>query len=433
MYISNNKKYIILENIVLDTHTGLKFCVDNIHPVVVCNIFKEQTLYSYKHNLEESTSLFSKIKKLVYPLLKTNNDILCEYEVRYGMKLITENKYSYGTELLIAESWDFLIKKFSEKLPINFDKLINEQNWLSNQFDKAKNIGGKVIQSVKDAGGKVIQSVKDAAGFVLNKGLPWFFQKLESFLLNPVTIGADVALSALGIGKVAGAVLWGSLGIWKIYQLSIGKLENNWFTYLDIGLCLLGLVLTGAVVKPIKSVIKTVRNPAKLVKLPVFKPFLKLLSMGSGAIKNYILQPIKWLSDTLGSKHISGMIQAAQNKLDDVIKYLQSIFTTQNRLRQIKAATQSTKPNTLSNIRTTLTGAGAGTKISNAAYKGAAAGFGVAAATKGIEKGVNWYAEREARKQQEKMNQLGTALSNIDVKGEVDGDLDSLLANIKNV
>ena len=288
MYISNNKKYIILENIVLDTHTGLKFCVDNIHPVVVCNIFKEQTLYSYKHNLEESTSLFSKIKKLVYPLLETNNDILCEYEVRYGMKLITESKYSYGTELLISKSWDFLIKKFSEKLPINFDKLINEQNWLSNQFDKAKNIGGKVIQSVKDVGGKVIQSVKDAAGFVLNKGLPWFFQKLESFLLNPVTIGADVALSALGIGKVASAVLWGSLGIWKIYQLSIGKLENNWFTYLDIGLCLLGLVLTGAAVKPIKSVIKTVRNPAKLVKLPVFKPFLKLLSMGSSAIKNYI-------------------------------------------------------------------------------------------------------------------------------------------------
>jgi hypothetical protein len=281
-------------------------------------------------------------------------------------------------------------------------------------------------------GGKVIQSVKDAAGFVLNKGLPWFFQKLESFLLNPVTIGADVALSALGIGKVASAVLWGSLGIWKIYQLSIGKLENNWFTYLDIGLCLLGLVLTGAAVKPIKSVIKTVRNPAKLVKLPVFKPFLKLLSMGSGAIKNYILQPIKWLSDTLGAKYVSGMIQVAQNKLDDVIKYLQNIFTTQNRLRQIKAATQSIKPSTLSNIRTTLTGAGATDNITTAALKGATAGFGVAAATKGIKRGVNWYAERDARKQQEKMNQLGTSLSNIDVKGEVDGDLDSLLYNIKN-
>jgi len=213
--VSKDKRYLQLENMVVDLETGLKFTLDSAHPAFICEMFKSQFAYSYKHKLIENNELFRKMKQLIYPLISHDKGIVSEYEVRYGMNLIYESSetFSYSTYKTIEESWDFVKTKMLDMLPITPNDLV--EGWLGDTWD-----------AIKTGAGKVWDSIKDAASWVLNKGLPWFFEKLEGFLLNPVTIGIEIALTAIGVGKIAGAILWGALGIWKIYQLATqGKLK----------------------------------------------------------------------------------------------------------------------------------------------------------------------------------------------------------------
>ena len=51
--ISNDKRYLQFENIVVDLETGMRFDVDNVHPVIVCEMFKNQ----FKH-IHHATTYF---------------------------------------------------------------------------------------------------------------------------------------------------------------------------------------------------------------------------------------------------------------------------------------------------------------------------------------------------------------------------------------
>jgi len=389
MLVSENKKWLYFEETLIDLEKGLRYNVNNMHPVVVCEFFKEHTLHNLKLGLNDKTQIFSNIKKLIYPLISFDPNIVLEYEVKYGMKLITENIQDslLSLEILVIESWDFVKNKLLEIFPIG-KNFLNEQE---------KNVFQKALDATKKITSSVISSVKEAASYVLKQGLPWFFDKLEKFLLNPVTIGADVALSMLGIGKVTSAILWGSLGIWKLYQLSIGKMPNTWLTYLDIGCCFLGLILTGAAVKPIKRFLNANRTAkwASIKKSPILAPLVKLIELGATGIKSLLLQPIKWLSNTLGLKSVSNVIQQAQNSLTSFSKNLNNLFR-----EGVAAGKKAIKTDITNPIR--QLSKKSGQEIAKAGLRGVQWGAGMGALTAGIEK----YAADQVEKQKQMSNQL---------------------------
>ena len=111
--LSVDRKYIQHENMLVNLESGLRFNIDSAHPAVVCEMFKSQFTHSYKFKLMETNDLFSKMKELIYPLINHDKDLVSEYEVRYGMNLISESseEFNYGTYRIIEESWDFVKTK----------------------------------------------------------------------------------------------------------------------------------------------------------------------------------------------------------------------------------------------------------------------------------------------------------------------------------
>jgi hypothetical protein len=389
--VSKDRRYIQLESMVVDLETGLKFDVNHAHPAVVCEMFKNQFTHSYKYQLMESKQLFSKMKKLIYPLIEHDKNIVSEYEVRYGMNLIFESSdtFNYSTYKTIEESWDYIKTKMLDVCPVTPSELL--EGWLDDTWG-----------AIKSGASAVWDKVKQAGSWILNKGLPWFFEKLESFLLNPVTIGFEVALSTIGVGKVAGAILWGALGIWKIYQLFTGKISNDIWSYLDIGVCLLGLLLTGGAAKALKAAIKgTGRSIAKLAKLPGIKQLIQVLSKGISFISSAILKPIEWLAKNLGGSKVTEMINVAKNKISEVVKKLQNTFSKAAEGPGLgKTTVQGVKTDIINPARTAFK-----TKsladLERAAFKGAATGTAFAVGMKGVEK----YAEKRAKQDEEKLKQ----------------------------
>lgn len=349
--VSIDRKYIQVENIILNTETGLKTNIINPDLFMLCEILKDQFLFSYKNKLMERINLFSSMKKLVYPLIKHDINLLQEYEVKYGMNLIYEdiNVINNYTCELIEESFDFIKKG------------------ISNVGDKLKQVGS----------------------FILNKGLPVFFKKLEEVLLNPIAIGVDVALTALGIGKVAGAILWGSLGIWKIYELSTGKMEDSIWSYLDIAVCFIGLIFTGASAKGLKSIIKAAgRDVGVLLKSRAIKPIMNLLGKGLNFISNALIKPIEWLVTKVGGPKIKEMVNLAKTKLKNVFDKLISFFNPAKGQKGIKGSiSQGIKSDIINPGKEALKNKSA---LKSAAIKGTKWGAGTYGVLKGIEHGVNY-------------------------------------------
>jgi len=389
--VSKDRRYVQLESMVVDLETGIKFDLNHAHPSVVCEMFKNQFTHSYKYKLIETNQLFSKMKQLIYPLIQHDKNIVSEYEVRYGMNLIFESSdsFSYTTYKTIEESWDYVKTKMLEVFPITPSELI--EGWLDDTWG-----------AIKSGASAVWDKVKQGASWILNKGLPWFFEKLEGFLLNPVTIGVEVALTAIGVGKIAGAILWGALGIWKIYQLFTGKIENSIWSYLDIGVCLLGLLLTGGAAKAFGAAIKgTGRSIAKIAQLPGIKQLLQLLGKGISFISSMILKPIEWLAKNLGGTKVTEMINIAKNKIGEIVKKLQNTFGQAAKGPGLgKTTVQGVKTDVVNPLKTALK-TKTKAELERAAFKGAKTGTAFALGMKGVEK----YAESKAKEDENKLKQ----------------------------
>lgn len=396
--ISSDKRYLQLEGQIVDLQTGIKFNVETSHPAVVCEMFKHQFTHNYKMKLMETNDLFFKMKQLIYPFISHDKDLVSEYEVRYGMNLIYENSddFNYGTYRTIEESWDFVKSKMLEVFPITPTELL--EGWLDDAWG-----------AVKKGASWVGDKLKQAKDWILNKGLPWFFEKLEKFLLSPVGIGIDVALTAIGIGKVATSIIWGSLGVWKIYQLFTGKIKNDIWAYIDIAICLVGLVFTGGAAKGIKAGIGALgRDVSKIARSPILKPIVQLLGRGLNFIVNAILKPIEWLAKTFGGGKVQEMINVAKNKLSEVFKTLETSLKPSAQSGVVGTLKKGVKSDIINPAKAALRDPAL---LKKGAIKGTKWGVGTYAAIKGVEKGAHWYGERQTAKQSEQAKQALTQLA----------------------
>lgn len=378
--ISNDKNFIQFGDTIVDSRNGLTYNMDTIHPAIVCEIFKTQFTHAYKTNLMETNDLFRKMKELIYPLINHNKDIVSEYEVRYGMNMIleTNNGYSYGTHNLIENSWEFVKNKIMEEYPVLVEDILGSiqkgTEW----------VGSKVKQGAEWVGNKL----KDAGKWILNKGLPWFFKKLEDFLLSPVGIGLDIALTTIGIGKIATTVIWGALGVWKIYQLFSGQIPNDIWSYIDIGICLVGLVFTGGAAKGLQAAVKAVGRDVTKLSKGVLKPLIQLLGKGLNTIMNVVLGPIQWLSRTFGGGKINEIINVAKNRLKDVFAKLEKTLKPGAGSTTKKVVGKGIKQDLINPTKAALKDP---KLIGKGIKKGVVGGLAMHGAMKGIEHGAKAY------------------------------------------
>jgi hypothetical protein len=424
--ISIDNRYIQYENQIIDTQTGFRFNQNNLHPAMVCEMFKHQFSYSYKMKLMESSELFSKMKQLIYPLIEHNRDVVLEYEVRYGMNLIYESpeKFNFGTQRLIEESWDFVKTKVLIESPLILE------DWWDDIKTSVANTWNAATGATSNAVNWVVDKVKEAGQWILNKGLPWFFTKLEQILLNPVAIGVDIALSTIGVGKIAGAILWGALGIWKIYQLVSGQIPNELFSYIDIGLCLVGLAFTGGSANGIKSAMKAAgRDTRKLLSSPLLKPLITLLSKGVGFIMNLIVKPIEWLAKTIGGPKINEIIQTAKGKISNIFKTLdEATKASQPGLRKTIAKGVSKdfiKPGLAASKNPSL--------LKTAAKKGIVGGLATHGGVKALEKGAEKYMDYQTQKMEKLKANLATSLNDNAIKQTVKSSFEDANAQMKSL
>lgn len=413
-------------NRIVDITTGIHTDVESPNPIFVCEMFKTQFLFSHRENLFESTDLFKKMKELIYPMMGENSNHIMEFEVRYGQNLIFESEDRLRTEQLISESWEFVKNKIYESNPI----IIQEGLWddfksgAGKLWDKTKEVAGKAWDKTKEVAGKAFQGLKDAGSWILNKGLPWFFDKLEAILLHPVGIAVDAALTAIGVGKVAGAVLWGALLIWKVYKLISGKSDaKSIWTYIDLLVCVIGIAFSGAA-KATLTAFKTAGGAIAKIPVTIMKTVTNVLGKGARGIFNLMIKPIEWLGSIFGAG-ASKMIQAFKSRFNGIFDDITRMFTKPSTataatvkqpglLKQVQAGIKSdiTKPWQ------------AATKAQKmaAARRGAIVGGTMYGIGQGIHMGMDAYAKNRTEKQQQQLAQVANSIDDQTIISSIDND-----------
>jgi hypothetical protein len=396
--ITGDGRYVQMLGRIVDLHTDISTDIDSPNPIFVCEMYKNQFAFAYKENLFESTDLFKKMKQLIYPMMGNDSRYIMEYEVRYGNNLIFESEDKFRTEQIILESWDFVKNKLYEQYPM----IIQEYSW--NEF---KSDVGNTWNKTKEVAGKAWEGIKDAGAWILKKGLPWFFQKLEDFLISPVGIGLDIALTAIGVGKVATGVLWGAILVWKIYQLVSGQLDaTSIFTYLDIAVCVLGVGFSGAA-KAARVTLKAAGSNVAKLGAKFFGPILNVIGKGARWLIGVMVKPLEWIAKALGPG-ATKLIQTFKGRIDGIFTRMSEAITKaagSNAPSVGSVVKQQIKRDIVVPGLKAIKGRGP-VSIATAAKKGATAGLAFAGGTALLNKGVEAYRDKYGSPSVEKLDDI---------------------------
>lgn len=426
LLISNGGRYIATSESIVDTNTGLRTDINNPNPLFVCEMFKNEFSFAYKYSLMESKDLFGKMRKLIYHLLESDSKMIMEYEVKFGQNMIFESKKSIFTEHRIEESWDYIKNLLIKQNPIL------AEGWFSDAVSSVKNAASSAWNKTKEIAGDVWDKVKQAGAWVISKGLPWVMKKIEDFMMSPVGIGLDVALTALGIGKLATGIIWGILLVWKVYQLIDGKIpSDSVWSYIDIAVCLAGLVFSGAA-KTLKTSFKAVGGNIAKVGGKILQPIITVLSKGLGGIMNLLIKPLEWISKIFGPKS-SAIISSFKGRVGTILEKMKTIFGpaatkagisgSEGFGTLVKKGLKQDFINPIKNVTSK--------SLRQASSKGLAWGGGMALATKGIEKGGEVYADIQKSKAEKFTKQLASSIPDDQLKQGVEGDMIDLLNKMK--
>ena len=272
--ISKDGKFIVYDDLIHEMGVGTR----KIEFGVILEIFKTQSLFLYENKQWDNNTLISIGRKLIYEIDNTS-DIILEYEKKF-QNLLTESVVSYRE--LNEGLWDWLKEKGSQAV-----------NW-----------------------------AKEKANTLIKGGWAYFFNKLRDVLNHPAAIAADVALTAIGVGKVPMMVIWGALLVWELKEL----IENgiNFDTVMNVIFAAVG-VLVPALSKAGKVATKGIKNVEQLAKTSIGGKLLTTFTNGFSKIINGIADGVKWLSGVFGSKVqslVSGAINNFKSKFNDIVKFL---------------------------------------------------------------------------------------------------------------
>lgn len=415
LFVTKNGRYVIGFDRIIDHETGFYTEMDNPNPLFVTEMFKNSFLFKNKNELNESIKILSDMRKLIYGFISFNRDLVMEYELKIGSKLLLEHKNSLLVEQNIIDSWDYVKTKILEINPFALQEgisVIEEGvwSWIKDKasaatdwvVDKGKKIASatgldKAWDAVKSGASWAWDKIKEGAAWVINKGLPWIMEKVENALISPVGIGVDVALSALGIGKLATGVVWGILFVWKIYQIASGKKPmNDPWTWVDLAATGAGILFSGAA-KGIKTAFKAAGGNIAKMGGKVLQPILNFLSKGLSWLTNAVMKPIEWIVGMFGSK-ASAMISSFRSSITKFFDKMKNVFSPAAGTTAAGGAkqgfTQTVKKGIKKDIvdptRAALAGKGPVT-LGAAARKGTLHGLAWHGGMTALEKGVQSY------------------------------------------
>ena len=244
--------------------------------------------------------------------------------LQISQRLMEQGKINLN-EWSIGGLTDYLVPDFIAS-PDDVDRANKKvKKYASEKYDDAVKFASDTWEDVKEYAGDGVDWIKDTANSawewtkesflaILAKGFIWIAQSLEAALFSVAGIVVDVVLGFTGYGAIPMMVLWGIVGVYRIY---VWIKEGGWMNFLLVICCLMGMLPGGAVLAKVfrggasllKGVTSTSVAASKLSK--AFKPsqvnWLGKVAVGIKSLLGYVFKGLTWLTkNVLGFSGIAG-------------------------------------------------------------------------------------------------------------------------------
>ena len=189
------------------------------------------------------------------------------------------------------------VVKYAEK------KYKQVKEWGAQAWDDVSEFVGDGVDWIKDKAYAAWEWTKENFLAILAKGFIWIAQALEAALFSVAGIVVDVVLGFTGIGAIPMLILWGIVGVYRIY---VWFQEGGWMNFLMVICCLMGMLPGGAVLAKafragagvLKGATTAASAAAKLGK--AFKPsqvnWLSKVAVGLKDLLGSVFKAITWLT-----------------------------------------------------------------------------------------------------------------------------------------
>ena len=290
----------------------------------------------YKEGLYEASYILNNTILRISDRLRKHGQIIFEdgqvlMEQWYRLDKHIATAYNYGKKKL-KQGTKYLKKKYKQVKKKAGEYWDRGTKWLKDSWKTVKHYTGKGWQWIKDTANKAWKWTKESFLAILAKGFIWCAQALEAALFSVAGIVVDVVLGFTGVGAIAMAVLWGIVGVYRIY---VWIKEGGWFNFLMVVCCLMGMLPAGATIaKVFKGGISVLKGTttaagaaAKLSK--AFKPtqinWIAKVGIGIKTLLGYVFRALNKLIGWIpGMGGVAGALKGAGAKIS---KYLDDLLT----------------------------------------------------------------------------------------------------------
>ena len=260
----------------------------------------------YREGLYEASYILNDTILRISDRLRKHGEIILDDGQIFEQLDWIKKKYNQGKK--------YVKKKYNQVKKVAGDYYDRGKKFLSDTWKNVKKYAGDGYDWVKDKANTAWEWTKDNFLAILGKGFIWIAQTLESALFSVAGIVVDVVLGFTGYGAIPMMVLWGIVGVYRIY---VWIQEGGWMNFLMVICCLMGMLPGGAVLAKLfrggasllKGVTSTAVAGSKLSK--AFSPsqvnWLGKVAVGIKDLLGYVFKAITWLTkNVLGFSGIAG-------------------------------------------------------------------------------------------------------------------------------
>lgn len=312
---------------------------------IAVNILKENLDFKYKLGKTSLSEYTSEPRRFLNFLVET-------FQPENSIKIIQEWESKFGDKLLlINESVDkLIIEQRIENAWEGINILLENVLW-----DGLKWVGGKIYQGAKNVYnygkeklGQAYDWTKDQVKQIGEKGLiNWFGEKAKNVwnyvkdkvaaAWNCITSGVECVMEGMrslvmsaagtailtgvsfipGVGQITNGIIFGSLLIWDLYQMSKGK--GDWINVIVDALGLLSPALTKIFKTAVVGVKSFAQFGAKAAsKGGILSKVFNIFRNGLTTLGSYITKAATWLGEKLGITSLANWGKKATAKLTSI-------------------------------------------------------------------------------------------------------------------
>lgn len=174
------------------------------------------------------------------------------------------------------------------------------------------------------------QSLSDVIDYIKEKGIGYIMENIRAALFSGVGTAIQVALSFTGAGAIGLTIVWGIMGLYDLYQLTV----NGNTSYLgNFIIDLICCITAGALAKPLASLAGKAFASVEAMMGTIMKSsvgtvvtkFLQVIETGLQSVIGFFSQAATFMKNKMGINWVGNLVSKIEPYYNQIVEFIKGL------------------------------------------------------------------------------------------------------------